>query len=237
MSYLTTILIIGLLIFVHELGHLIASWCVGMRVARFSIGFGPVVWSWRRGETEYCLSAIPLGGYVLPELESEEAFFAIPPWRRIVMWLGGPAANFVFAGLLLAVASIAIDGFSAYRVLVRPWIQVAEQSWQIVTILPQIFLHPSQLSGIVGIVAVGESLVGDSWLRAIQFAVVLNLNLAIFNLLPISPLDGGKIFCALLEKLHPRLARAHTGFAMAGLALLLLLLVYTTVMDVVRQLA
>jgi regulator of sigma E protease len=237
MSYLTTILIIGLLIFVHELGHLLASWWVGIGVARFSIGFGPVIGSWRRGETEYCVSAVPLGGYVLPAIESEEEFLAIAAWRRIVMWLGGPLANLVFAGLLLAIASVAIDGFSLYRVLVRPWLQVAEQSWYIVTVLPQIFLHPSQLSGIVGIVAVGESLVGDGWLRAVQFAVILNLNLAIFNLLPISPLDGGKIFCALLEKLHPRLARVHTGFAMAGLALLLLLFVYTTVLDVVRQIA
>jgi regulator of sigma E protease len=71
----------------------------------------------------------------------------------------------------------------------------------------------------------------------LQFAVLLNLNLAIFNLLPIAPLDGGKILCALLEKIHPRLARLHTGFAMAGLVLLLGLMVYTTVLDVVRQFA
>lgn len=237
MTYLATILILGLLILVHELGHLLASWWIGIGVARFSIGFGPVVWSWRRGETEYCISAVPLGGYVLPAFESEADFFAIPAWRRIVMWLGGPLANFVFAGLLLAAAALAVDDFSLYRVLVRPWLLVAEQSWQIVSMLPMIFLHPSQLSGVVGIVAVGESFVGGGWLRAIQFAVLLNLNLGIFNLLPIAPLDGGKIFCALLEKLHPRLARLQMGFAVAGLALLLLLLVYTTVLDVMRQMA
>ena len=62
MTYLATILILGLLIFVHELGHLLACWWTGIRVARFSIGFGPVIWSWRRDETEYCISAMPLGG-------------------------------------------------------------------------------------------------------------------------------------------------------------------------------
>jgi regulator of sigma E protease len=237
MNYLSTILIIGLLIFVHELGHLLASWWTGIPVARFSIGFGPVLWSWRRGQTEYCLSGIPLGGYVLPAIDSEEDFFRIPAWRRIVMWLGGPLANVVFAGILLAVGGALAHGVSLYGVLVLPWMQVAQQSWHILTVLPMIFLQPDQLSGIVGIVAVGESLVGGGLLRAIQFAVLLNLNLAIFNLLPIAPLDGGKIFCALLEKLHPRLGRLHTGFAMAGLALLLVLLVYTTVLDVVRQLA
>lgn len=237
MSYLSTVLIIGLLIFVHELGHLLASWATGIPVARFSIGFGPVLWSWRRGGTEYCVSGVPLGGYVMPAIESEEDFFRIPAWRRIVTWLGGPLANFLAAGLLLAAAALAGHGFSVYGVLVRPWMQVVEQSWQIVSLLPTIFLHPGQLSGVVGIVAAGESFVGEGWLRAAQFAVVLNLNLAIFNLLPIAPLDGGKIFCALLEKLHPRLARLHTRFAVAGLALLLALFVYTTVMDVVRQLA
>jgi regulator of sigma E protease len=237
MSYLTTIFIIGLAIVVHELGHLLACWGTGIGVARFSIGFGPVLGSWRRGQTEYCLSAVPLGGYVLPAFESEEDFFRISAGRRIVMWLGGPFANFVLAGLLLAIAGAATDGLSPWTVLVRPWVQVAEQTWHILSVLPAIFLHPSQLSGVVGIVAVGESLVGGGLVRALQFGVVLNLNLAIFNLLPIAPLDGGKILCCLLEKLHPRLARLHTPLALAGLALLLVLLVYTTVLDVVRQLA
>ncbi|MEX2113696.1 MAG: site-2 protease family protein [Pirellulales bacterium] len=237
MTYLAAILIIGVLIFVHELGHLLACWGTGIPVARFSIGFGPVLWTWRRGDTEYCLSAIPLGGYVMPAVESEEDFFAVAVWRRIVMWLGGPAANFAFAALILAVVGVAVDGFSLYGLLVEPWVEVARQSWHIVTVLPSAFLHPSQLSGVVGIVSVGNSFVGAGWLRAAQFAVLLSLNLGIFNLLPIAPLDGGKIFCALLEKLHPRLARLHTGFAIAGLALLLVLFVYTTVLDVVRQLA
>jgi regulator of sigma E protease len=226
MSYLAAIFIIGFLIFFHELGHLLAAWWVKMPVARFSLGFGPVVWSWRRGETEYCLSAIPLGGYVLPAFESEEAFFSIPVSRRIVMWLGGPLANFLLAGLLLMVVIPASVGR-----------QVLVQSVHILTILPTAFLHPSQLSGVVGIVAAGESFVGSGLIKTLQFAVLLNLNLAIFNLLPIAPLDGGKILCALLEKIHPRLARLHTGFAMAGLVLLLGLMVYTTVLDVVRQFA
>ena len=237
MSYLTTIFLIGGLICVHEFGHLLASWCAGIGVERFSIGFGPVLWRRRQGQTEYCLSAVPLGGYVLPAFESEEEFFRIAPWRRIVMWLGGPLANFVLAGLLLAIVDVAADGFSLYALLVQPWIQVARESWHILTVLPAIFMHPSQLSGIVGIVAVGKSFVGNGIVTALKFAVMLNLNLAIFNLLPIAPLDGGKIVCCLLEKIHPRLAHLHTTFAMAGLVLLVGLMLYTTVLDVMRQLA
>ena len=80
-------------------------------------------------------------------------------------------------------------------------------------------------------------MVSDGWVSALRFAVLLNLNLAIFNLLPIMPLDGGKILCSLLEKVSPRLVRLQTPLAIAGLALLLLLMVYTTVLDVMRQLA
>ena len=58
------VIVIGLLILIHELGHFfVARWC-GVGVERFSIGFGPVLLRWRGKETEYCLSVIPMGGYV-----------------------------------------------------------------------------------------------------------------------------------------------------------------------------
>ncbi len=55
---------LGVLVFVHELGHFLTAKRIGVKVLRFSIGFGPVLWNRQRGETEYALSAIPLGGYV-----------------------------------------------------------------------------------------------------------------------------------------------------------------------------
>ena len=64
MTIIATLIVLGVLIFVHELGHFVAARSVGIRVDRFSIGLGPRVWGFRRGDTEYVLSAIPLGGYV-----------------------------------------------------------------------------------------------------------------------------------------------------------------------------
>ena len=64
LSWVWVALGLGLVIFFHELGHFaVAKWC-GVFVERFSIGFGPILWSFKRGETEYALSAVPFGGYV-----------------------------------------------------------------------------------------------------------------------------------------------------------------------------
>ncbi|MEX0856355.1 MAG: RIP metalloprotease RseP [Gemmatimonadota bacterium] len=64
MTLLATIVLLGVLIFVHELGHFLAARSVGIRVERFSIGLGPRIFGFQRGDTEYVISAIPLGGYV-----------------------------------------------------------------------------------------------------------------------------------------------------------------------------
>src|ERR1700737_1150912 len=64
LAYVAPIIVFGIVIFVHELGHFIAAKLVGVYTPRFSIGFGPALFRKRRGETEYVLAALPLGGYV-----------------------------------------------------------------------------------------------------------------------------------------------------------------------------
>jgi RIP metalloprotease RseP len=76
LAILAPVLVFGLVIFVHELGHFLAAKAVGVYAPRFSIGFGPTLWRRRRGETEYVLAALPLGGYVrmASRLDQETAF-------------------------------------------------------------------------------------------------------------------------------------------------------------------
>src|ERR687895_194703 len=76
LAMLAPVLVFGLVIFVHELGHFLAAKAVGVYAPRFSIGFGPTLWRRRRGETEYVLAALPLGGYVrmASRLDQETAF-------------------------------------------------------------------------------------------------------------------------------------------------------------------
>jgi regulator of sigma E protease len=121
-ALIATIIVLGVLIFVHELGHFWAAKAVGIEVQRFSIGLGPRVWGFRRGETEYVLSAIPLGGYVkMGGMDDEvmdrveggspaegvatdpsRAFDAKPIWARTLVISAGVIMNMLFAFLVYA---------------------------------------------------------------------------------------------------------------------------------------
>jgi len=101
-----TIVLVGGLILVHEFGHFMWAKIFGVKVLRFSMGFGPKLFGFRRGETEYVLAAIPLGGFVkmlgedhgepLSPEDEKRAFHKQPLWKRFVIVFAGPAMNLVF---------------------------------------------------------------------------------------------------------------------------------------------
>ncbi|NLZ17458.1 MAG: RIP metalloprotease RseP [Desulfobulbaceae bacterium] len=109
-TLLSFILVLGVLIFVHELGHFLFAKAFGVRVLKFSLGFGNKVFSRQWGETEYLISAFPLGGYVKmygedpgeetrPE-DRARSFSHKPSWQRFLIVFAGPLFNMVFAVLL-----------------------------------------------------------------------------------------------------------------------------------------
>lgn len=106
------VILLGILIFVHELGHfLVARWC-GVRVEVFSLGFGKKILKYQKGDTLYCISIIPLGGYVkmygeqsdaeIPEDQKSVSFTHKNVWQRIAIVLAGPFMNFFFAIFVFA---------------------------------------------------------------------------------------------------------------------------------------
>lgn len=144
LGLLALIVTLGPLIFVHEMGHFVAAKVVGIQVLRFSLGFGRPLLQWRRGETEYWISWIPLGGYVkMAGLEEEgvtgsleggkasvpvdpaRAFDRQPVWKRTIVIVAGVTMNLVFAFLVYSgiaatagtpeLASTQIDSVNARR--------------------------------------------------------------------------------------------------------------------------
>jgi regulator of sigma E protease len=123
---ISAVVALGALIFIHELGHFLVAKALGVGVERFSLGFGPRLWAFRRGETEYCVSVVPLGGYVkmmgeeahgedaihptveAPPTDPRKSFSAKPLWARFLIVFAGPAMNFVLAAAIFSVVLAAV---------------------------------------------------------------------------------------------------------------------------------
>ena len=316
MSYLLAFAGFAALIILHEAGHFMAAKAVGMRVERFSLFFGPLLVKTRRGETEYGIGPIPLGGYVkitgmnpreeiAPEVRPR-AYYNQPVWKRIVVILAGPGMNLLIAFVIIwalfmsngtTVASkrvgivdkgspaatalrpgdqiLSVDGIGGSadairnqlgthrcsgaqvdgcpaatpaNVVVRrdgqvrtfdlrPRYSAADQRpllgfsfaaqgkpvgpvkaasltvtglWsvtkQTVSAVARIFepQDRKQLHGVVGGYTVAEESFATSTTLALQVLALISLSLAVINLFPFLPLDGGHVFWALAEKVRGR---------------------------------
>jgi len=316
MSYVLAFAGFALLIILHEAGHFTAAKAVGMRVERFALFFPPLLFKVRRGETEYGIGAIPLGGYVrisgmnpyeeIPEEHAHRAYFRQPVWKRIVVIAAGPFVNVVigiviFAGIFAfhgtfettnTVAKgglkppalgalqagdkiLAVDGRRGGFQSVQDEIQhhhcatvppragcvaatparllierggnqrtlllhprynasakkmligftfdghivkqsvggalslAVTRSWQIgrdtVKAIARIFYSSKarkDVSGVVGSYEVTQQSFGFDTTQALLVLGIISLSLAVVNLFPFLPLDGGHIFWALAEKIR-----------------------------------
>ena len=117
-SFLAIIFVFGLLVLIHELGHFLAAKWMGVRVERFSIGFPPRLFGKKIGDTDYCISAIPLGGYVKMSGMIDESmdtettgadyeFNSKPVWKRFVIIIAGVVMNFFLAVFILSALNFA----------------------------------------------------------------------------------------------------------------------------------
>jgi regulator of sigma E protease len=125
--------VLGVLVFIHELGHFLLARWNGVRVITFSLGFGPKLLKVQRGDTEYCISAIPLGGYVKMAGENPEdhhtgaddEFMAKSKWQRFQILIAGPVMNILLAVVLLA--AVLMQGADVLAYLDRPAVVGAVQ--------------------------------------------------------------------------------------------------------------
>jgi regulator of sigma E protease len=122
-TLLAFLFVLGVLVFVHELGHFLAARRIGVRVLTFSLGFGPKLLSTKRGDTEYAISAVPLGGYVKMAGESMEdprsgapdEFLSKTKWQRFQVLIMGPVMNLLLAVIVMAVVLAQGADVAAYH--------------------------------------------------------------------------------------------------------------------------
>ena len=140
-TLLAFIIAISILVTFHEAGHFFVARSLGVRILRFSVGFGPAIWqrSFGKDATEFRLAAIPFGGYVkmleenpeetLPPADRGRAFNTLAPGKRILIAVAGPGANFLLAILLYAlVGTIGIPGIAPIIGSIDPHGFVAQHS-------------------------------------------------------------------------------------------------------------
>jgi membrane-associated protease RseP (regulator of RpoE activity) len=125
LSVVLFVLSLFLIVMIHEGGHYLAARRFNFRVLEYFLGFGPRLWSFRRGEIEYGVKAIPAGGYVkiagmnpyendVPEGDEHRAYAAKPVWQRITVILAGPMSHFLVAGILFSILLVTVgDGHAA----------------------------------------------------------------------------------------------------------------------------
>ena len=117
MYILLAILVFGILIAVHELGHFLVAKACGVRVDEFAIGMGPAIWKKQKGETLYTVRCLPIGGFCAMAGEDEavndpRAFTSQPAWKRFLILCAGAFMNFMFGLLLLLLVFAQAKSFS-----------------------------------------------------------------------------------------------------------------------------
>lgn len=205
MLLVITILILLVTVALHEFGHYLAARLVGYVPPVFSVGFGKKLFGFTYKETEWRLSAIPLGGYVRIDYDD---FRERPQRHLLVVALAGPAMNYLVAVVCLLGFTLSRESgrdklssrpvSTAVHIMDSP----AVIGFESMKILPKAIFKPShdeKLSGPVGIVSVGSD-IGHEY-GAVQgmliFGALVNIGLMTFNLLPLPILDGGRALIAL----------------------------------------
>ena len=244
-TIILAIIIFGLLIFVHELGHFLAARAFDVKVIEFALGMGPAIWKRQKGETLYSLRLIPIGGFCKMEGEDEEqkssrSFGAKPWWARLVILYAGSIMNLLLGFLLcLVIAIVVVEGFNPLAVLQNTTARVGGLIQLMVQSVAMLFtgeVGVGDFSGPVGIVQVIGEVAQVGMPNLILLTAFLTINIGIFNLLPLPALDGGRSIFVIIEAIRkkPLNPEKEATVHFVGIVLLFGLMLFVTFNDIVR---
>ena len=238
------ILIFGLLVFVHELGHFLAARAFDVKVTDFAIGMGPAIWKKQKGETLYSVRAVPFGGYCKmeedEEVKNERSFNAKPWWQRFIILFAGAFMNVALGFLIAAtIASVRMETFNLFAMF-RSAFNLT--FWAVSIVFESfVMLFTGQVGveefiGPVGIVDAIGTVAQAGTINILYLTVLLTVNLGILNLLPLPALDGGRIIFVLIEAVRrkPVPPEKEGIIHFVGIVLLLGFALFVTYNDILR---
>ncbi|WP_068268194.1 site-2 protease family protein [Caviibacter abscessus] len=194
MKIIITVIILGIVILLHELGHFLTAKYFGLNIREFSIGMGPKIWSYGI----YKLRLLPLGGYV--SIEDEE-FDKITNLKKLIILKAGIFMNiltcFICMGLL-NISKVFVNFYNLIYLTFKGLILIFSKGASM-----------SDFVGPVGLPILVGNIVNNAgyYKGIIVFTAIISLNLAIMNLLPIPALDGGRILFTLLNMLGLKISK------------------------------
>lgn len=235
------------MIIIHEFGHMIVSKMVGVRVREFAVGMGPAIWKKEKGETEYSIRLIPIGGYcrLEGEDETEEAEDANDPAsflnqsipNKILILCAGSVMNLLLCIVILCIICW-IMGFPFFPGIVRALAVTGQFSASVFQGIKMLFtgqVRSEEVMGVVGIAGVVSERARMGFLEVSFLMGLLSANLAVMNMLPFPALDGGRIFLLLIKWISGgRLSdKAEAIIHAVGMILLLLLMGFLIIKDTI----
>jgi len=195
-------------IIIHEFGHFIIAKSLKYEVTEFSVGFGPKLFSKKFKGTDYSIRAIPLGGYVNI---SEEELSRNTGWKNALVLVSGAIFNFIGAAVGFIILYLVTDfDMGLFIVLRGAFLSTIDMIYQVILAFIELFsggfklIMESTVSP-VGFIAEGSEMVKTGQDAASQLVIViklfilLNINLGVFNLIPIPILDGFKFLLEILR--------------------------------------
>lgn len=241
MSVILTLIILGLIIFVHELGHFVMAKKYGMGVSEFSIGMGPKIFSILKGETRYSIRLIPLGGFVnidgmLDEddenIDKSKWFVTKSKLQRFNVLIAGIVMNFItgFISLWIYTSLMGISFINTVKMYINIFIMTING----IILLFSGGVPLNDMTGPVGLpIIIQQSYTNYGYIFLFFIFALLSVNIGLMNLLPIPALDGGRILFILLESIGIKVKRkTEEIITTIGVIILLLLMILIVFGDI-----